>query len=149
MSAMTEEKTNLTAREQFEQLVESAYGFKQEGFQLTSEAEYQEVLQSIVDHKYLVNENFPFELSMDQALFSWYENVYRPMAQAIDNTGLTLAFPEATAAQLFLWVSRHYHFLKQDKGQNITETEAAVSYGNQFGSGTLWRVLNRLKLTAA
>ena len=85
---------------------------------------------------------------MDQALFCWYENLYHPMMQAIDETALRLAFPEATRGQLFLWVSRHWHFLKQDRNREVGFEEAALHYGAQYGSGVM-RLLNRVRLLAA
>jgi len=137
-----------TARERFQQLTAVSWEFKDEDLQLTSEAEYAEILQSIQDHKYLTNEAIPYEIRMDQALFCWYENLYHPMMQAIDETALRLAFPEATRGQLFLWVSRHWHFLKQDRNREVGFEEAALHYGAQYGSGVM-RLLNRVRLLAA
>jgi hypothetical protein len=137
-----------SARESFEQLTAFAAEFRGENFRLTSESEYAEVLQSILDHKYLTNEHIPFEIRMDQALFSWYENLYHPLMRAIDETGLQLAFPDATRGQLFLWVSRHWHFLKLERGREVSFEQAALSYGARFGSGVL-RLWNRMRLAAA
>jgi len=139
---------NASAQERFETLTASAGEFQGENFRLTSESEYEEVLQSIQDHKYLTNTNIPFEIRMDQALFCWYENLYHPMMRAIDDTDLEVTFPEATRAQLFLWVSRHLHFLKEDRGRDVSFEEAALSYGAQFGTG-LMRLVNRVRLMAA
>jgi len=149
MNANMEAATTLTARDRFEQLIAFSHEIKQDGFQLATEAEYAEVLQNIEDHKYLTNEKIPFEISMDQALFSWYENVYHPMMQGIDQAGLVFAFPEATRAELFLWVTRHWHFLKLEQGREVSAEEAAYSYGNQFGSGLLAQLFNRVKAIAA
>ena len=137
-----------TARDRFERLVSFDNVLTQDGFQLANEAEYAEVLQSIEDHKYLTNENIPFEITMEQALFSWCENVYHPVMQTIDEAGLVYAFPEATRAELFMWVTRHWHFLKQDQPAVSIET-AVHSYGRQFGSGLFTRLLNRIKAIAA
>ena len=136
------------ARARFEQLAAPAAELRGEDFQLTSEAEYQEALQSILDHKYLTNERIPFEISMDQALFCWYENLYHPLMQAIDETGLQLAFPDATRGQLFLWVSRHWHFLKLERGRDVSFEQAAISYAATFGKGVM-RLWNRVRLAAA
>ena len=136
------------ARERFEQLIAGAGEFQGEDFQLTSASEYAEVLQSILDHKYLTNEKIPFEIRMDQALFCWYENLYRPIMLAVDEAALELACPGATRGQLFLWVSRHWHFLKQDRNREVGFEEAALHYGAQYGSGVM-RLLNRVRLLAA
>lgn len=149
MNTTMEVQASQSARARFEQLIRFANEIKQDGFQLTSESEYAEVLQHIEDHKYLTNEGIPFEISMDQALFSWYENVYHPMTRAIDEAGLVYAFPDATRAELFLWVTRHWHFLKQENGPNVSAEAAAFSYGSKFGTGLILRLLNRVRLLAA
>ena len=138
-----------TARERFEQLTAFAQEALLDGFQLDSDAEYAEVMDSIRDHKYLTNEKIPFEISMDEALFSWYENVYHPVLQAIDRAGLVYAFPSATRGQLFLWVTRHWHFLKQESGREISAEDAAYSYRDRFGSGLFTRLLTRVKSLVA
>jgi hypothetical protein len=138
-----------TARDRFETLVPSSYEFMDHGFQLANEAEYAQVLQGIEAHKYLTNEKIPFEITMDDALFSWYENVYRPIDQAIERAGLVYDFPEATRAQLFLWVTNHWHFLKLETGREVSAEEAAFSYGSRFGSSVFHRFLNRVKLLVA
>ena len=139
-----------TAREQFDQLISTyAPEIKQDGFELTSESEYAEVLQSIQDHKYLTNEGIPFEITMGQALFSWYENVYHPVTRVMDEEGLQWAFPGATRGELFLWVTRHWHFLKQEQGRDISVEEAVHSYGLKFGVGLFNRLLYRIRMLAA
>jgi hypothetical protein len=150
MTATNDTRVATTAREQFEQWIETyAPYIMLDGFQLTSEHEYAEVLQNIQDHKYLTNEGIPFEITMEQALFSWYENVYHPVAMVIEEEGLIWFFPEATRGELFLWVTRHWHFLKQDKGRDISVEEAVHSFGQTFGKGAFNRFLYRLKRLAA
>jgi hypothetical protein len=137
-----------SAKERFQALIANAGEFRNEDFRLASEDEYQEVLLSIQDHKYLTNERIPFEIRMDQALFCWYEDLYHPLMRAIDESGLQFAFPDATRGQLFLWVSRHWHFLKQERGKEVSFDEAAISYGARFGHGVM-RLVHQVRLLAA
>lgn len=147
MNAITEKTT---AQERFEQLIQAyAPYFPQEDMQFASDEEYAEILQHILDHKYLTNEKIPFEITMDQALFSWYENVYYPLIHAIEEEGLEWSFPEATRGELLLWVTRHWHFLKQEKGPGVTAQEAVRSYGRQFATGAFQRLLFRMRSLAA
>ena len=46
------------------------------------------ICEYINTHKYFINQTIPFTVSFDQAVFSWYENVYKPMLSAIYATGL-------------------------------------------------------------
>jgi len=150
MNAILERNNAHSPHERFEHVIaEHAPYILQEGFRLTNQREYAEVLQSIENHKYLINERIPFEITMEQALFSWYENVYRPMTRVIDEEGLLWCFPKATPGQLFLWVTRHWHFLKQEKQRDISMEEAVYSFGIQYGSGVFNRFLYRLRRKSA
>jgi hypothetical protein len=102
-----------------------------------------------MDHKYLTNEIIPFEISMGQAIFSWYENVFMPIMRVIDEDNLLLSFPGATRAELFLWVTRHWHFLKKEAKRDVSPDEAVYSYGAKFGIGGFNRFLYKLKMLAA
>jgi len=139
-----------SAREHFEELlrVHAPY-LDPKGFQFTADWEYEETLQSVQDHKYLVNERIPYEISLEEAFFSWHENVYHPVSQAIEDEGLEAFFPEATRGELFLWVSRHWHFLESEAGHPVSAWKAARSYARRFGSGFLGRVLLRIRSLAA
>jgi hypothetical protein len=150
MTAVIEKNTTETARTQFEELI-STYApyINLDDFQLNNESEYVELLQSIQDHKYLTNEGIPFEITMEQALFSWFENVFDPMTRMIDEEGLLWAFPGVPRGELFMWVTSHWHFLKQESGRDISFEEAVNSYGARFGAGVISRFYYRMKRLAA
>jgi hypothetical protein len=149
MNATLEKNVTKTAREQFEELKKYAPDIFNDDFRLTNDSEYAELVQSIMDHKYLTNEFIPFEISMEQAVFSWFENVYLPIMQTIDGENLLLSFPGAVRAELFLWVTRHWHYLKNEQGREVSAEEAVYSYGAKFGLGSFNRFIYKLKLLAA
>ena len=150
MNTTTEKSAAGSARERFEQMIRDfAPYFPQQDLQCASDEEYAEILQNILDHKYLTNERIPFEITMEQALFSWYENVYYPLIRAIEEEGLEWSFPDATRGELLLWVSRHWHFLKQERGPRVSAEEAVRSYGSQFGTGAFKRLMFRIRNLAA
>jgi hypothetical protein len=138
-----------SAKERFEDLIRNAPEFFSEDFTLTDEAEYEQVLAHIEEHKYLTNENIPYEISMREALFSWYENVYEPLMIAIDREAVLGAFPGKSRGDLFMWICHHWHLLKQDKNRDVGAEEAVRSFGAKFGNGALTRFIYKLKLTAA
>ena len=139
-----------SARGRFEELLRThAPYLGPQDFQFTEDWEYEETLQSIQDHKYLVNERIPYEITLEEALFSWYENVYHPVSQAIEDEGLEACFPGATRGELFLWVSRHWHFLERESGHAVSAWEAARSYAQRFGTGFFGRLITRIRSLAA
>lgn len=134
-----------SARAQFEELIKYAPEFVNEDFQLEYEAEYEEVLKHIAEHKYLTNELIPYEINNMETIFSWYENVYQPITLAIDQLGLAAAFPGKTRAQMFLWVCRHWHYLKAEKKAFVSVEEATCSFGAKFSRKPLMRLFFRIQ----
>lgn len=150
MNTALAEHVNESARGRFEQMIRDfAPYIPSEDLQFATEEEYAEILKHIEDHKYLTNENIPFEITMEQTLFSWYENVYFPLMQAIEEEGLEWSLPNTTRGELLLWVTRHWHYLKQEKGPNVGPRDAVRSFGSQFGTNALRRLVFRLKSLAA
>ncbi len=78
----------------------------------------------IEQHKWLINENIPFVISLEQAFFSWYENVYYPQWAEMTRTNICKDFPEKTLFEVFDKVSKEHFFLKQESsgGQILYET---------------------------
>lgn len=132
-------------RMRFEQLVGRSPEFTGKDFFLNSESQYEEILQHIADHKYLINQDIPHEIKVEDAVFSWYENVYSPISRAIDHKGLAHAFPQTPRGELYLWVSRHQHFLKENLGREVDAEEAAISFGAQFSKQPFARLVYQLK----
>lgn len=56
-------------------------------------------------HKWLVNEKIPFEITLEQAMFSWYENVFLPIEDAIRTSGAYSALVGWTPIQVFAAIS--------------------------------------------
>ena len=95
-------------------------------------------------HKYLVNETIPFEISEEDTLFSWYENVYQPVNNAINSWNLASAFPDLDRAELFNRVCTHWHFLKENTKTDLDAEDAVRSYGTRYASSLLSRLMYRI-----
>lgn len=104
------------------------------GFTLHDEREWQELADHIEVHKYFINQAIGWTVSWDNAVFSWFENVYTPLSRIIDSWEVRGAFPEKTEGQLYLAISTHWHFLKE-RYPEITPEEAAHDFASQYGQG--------------
>jgi len=109
----------------------------------------EELLHQIEEHKYLTNQNIPFEISMEDAYESWNMLVYSPLSSAIEEEGLGHAFPETAKGELFLWVSRHWYFMKKGGTVEVSAREAVLDYGTRFAHGALTRFGFFMKRLAA
>jgi hypothetical protein len=63
-------------------------------------------------------------LTPEEIAADWYDRVYLPTVEAIKREGLWELFPEATKADLFLWVTQRRRELFPERGG--METEEAV-----------------------
>ena len=108
-----------------------------------------ELLHQIEEHKYLANETIPFEISMEEAYESWSLLVHTPLSQAIEAEGLDKAFPAVAKGELYLWVSRHWYFMKKNGTVEVTAQDAVLDFGSRFASHALSRFGFFLKRVAA
>lgn len=105
---------------------------------------YDELKSHIYGHKYFINERNTVEIPLEEAIRSWYENVYNPIVESIREANLMSRFPNRTETDLYLWIVKHWDQLKRRYGDNVPIEAAARDYSNRFGDGFFVRVLRRL-----
>lgn len=128
-------KKQLTGAEEiFNKTVRTTLVFQSEDFWLPSDTQYGEVLQHIHEHTYYTNTSIPKILSFEEGVYSWYEDVYEPVMRAVDGLGLLRHIPQSTRGELYLWITRHWHFLKEKKNKNLHPRRAALDFGRRFSA---------------
>ena len=58
------------------------------------------------------------------AVRSWYETFFRPMTETIRASGVLADFPGRTEADLYLFVARHLHALRERWGDGVAPARA-------------------------
>lgn len=106
----------------------------------TEVGRYDEVLHHIEGHKYFLNQRFAGELSFRDALDSWFNNVFKPIVDVIAYERILARFPGRTAADLYMWIVRHWDELKRRYGEDYPVQEAARDFSSRYGK-SLWRRL--------
>jgi hypothetical protein len=96
---------------------------------------YDTIREHVLVHKYFLNQNMSEEIPFHQALFSWHENVYQPICQAIDAENLLSLFPGRTISDLYLFLVAHWDELKRKFGRFVEIGEAAESFKIQTKRG--------------
>jgi len=80
------------------------------------------LVEYVSTHKWLINESIPFEVTFDQAMYSWYENVYVPIMSSMKRTQIverffekyfTEAMRKMTRFDVFQKVSDEYYSQNQ------------------------------------
>jgi hypothetical protein len=108
--------------------------------EFTDTGRYDEVLRHIHAHKYFINQSKPDEIPFQEALLSWYDKVYQPLARLICSERILAHFPGREAADLYVWIVGHWDVLKRQYGQGYPLVEAAEDFRRRFGR-PIWNPL--------
>lgn len=101
---------------------------------------YDVIYNHILVHKYYLNEHATNEISFADALVSWYNNVYKPIIDIIQEEHLDARFPGRTPSDLYVWIVKHWDFLKKKYGVHYSMSDAAKDFAKKYGKKrlTLW-----------
>jgi hypothetical protein len=99
----------------------------------TTTGRFDEIIRHINGHKYYLNLSENEELSFREAMLSWYDKVYKPIVDLIEEERLLKAFPGRTASDLYVWIVRHWDELKKQYGPAFPLEQAAKDYTERYG----------------
>jgi hypothetical protein len=102
---------------------------------------YDELLSHIREHKWYINLKKTEEIAFEKAAVSWYDNVYAPVAAIVRDSNLLARFPQATEADVYVYIGRHWSELLMRYGPLFTMEEAAEDFTVQAAKGIPVRVL--------
>jgi hypothetical protein len=103
---------------------------------------YDVIYNHILVHKYFLNESKEEEIPFSEALVSWYNTVYGPAVKIIREQWLLANFPGRTEGDLYVWIVKHWDFLKK-KYSGYSLDEAAGDFSRKYGQskGRFFRFL--------
>lgn len=119
---------------------------------LTEPGRYSILLRHIQVHQYfrnldLANEGAAERLGWEEAVMSWYDNIYLPVVEVIRSHELLDAFPARTEADLYLWIAYHREELARQYNLAPLSPEAAVAtFAETHGGGLFQQALKSLRL---
>jgi len=108
----------------------------------SSPGRYDVIYNHILVHKYYLNEDIKEEIHFNNALVSWYNNVYSPVLKIIRDHWLLVNFPGRTESDLYVWIIKHWDFLKKKYG-TYSLYKAAGDFSKKYGQsqGKFFRFL--------
>jgi hypothetical protein len=114
--------------------------------EFTTLGRYDVLLEHISAHRWYMGVDQQREISWEEAVLDWYDHVYSPLIQVIEETGILKDFPGRTAADLYLWIMDHRYYLEREAGHPVGPTTAVMSYDAEYGRWTrrVRRSLQRL-----
>jgi hypothetical protein len=94
---------------------------------------YDVIYNHILVHKYYLNQDLAKEIPFSDALISWYNHVYEPIIKIIKDERLYLNFPGRTPGDLYVWIVKHWDFLKKKYGTLYPIPDAARDFSQKYG----------------
>jgi hypothetical protein len=83
------------------------------------------MLEHIAVHLYFMGIDWKRDISEEEAIAHWYDNVYMPVIQVIRDTAILKEFPTKTEGDLYLWVLDHQRYLAEE-GEPLQAPEEAA-----------------------
>jgi uncharacterized membrane protein YfbV (UPF0208 family) len=77
---------------------------------------YERLLEHINAHRWYLGEQRHSPVSFEEAVVSWYDNVYMPLVRIIRKGGILKEFPGRTETELYMWIITRQWFLRQVTG---------------------------------
>jgi hypothetical protein len=104
------------------------------------------IYNHILVHKYYLNQEREGEIPFEEALVSWYREVYQPIIKIIKEEWLRFNFPGRSESDLYVWIVKHWDFLKKKYGVHYSISCAAEDFAAKYGKsgGALQKALVRV-----
>ena len=111
----------------------------------SSTGRYDVIYNHILTHKYYLNQNKDTEISMEEAIKSWFYNVYFPLVSIIREKYILRSFPNRTLGDLYVWTVRYWDDLKQKFGGDVPMDLAVKDFEKHYKIPVYKRIINRIK----
>lgn len=107
--------------------------------------QYDVIYNHILTHKYYINMNKTEEISMEDAIISWFKTVYLPVIKVIDRHRIMRLFKKRTKADMYVWVIKYWDELKQKFNQDIPLDTVADYLTRKYGMNLTRRIWNKIQ----
>lgn len=102
-------------------------------WQVTILGGYDRLVEHIAVHRFFMGLDFQRDIGEAEAVTHWYDTVYLPVVNVIRGSGLMAEFPQRTAADFYLWVTDHRHYLVEMGEAELTSpTQVAEEFVEQI-----------------
>ena len=106
---------------------------------------YNKLLEHIRVHRWFLGEQHAEEISWEQAVRSWYSDVYTPLIQVIRENKVIKDFPGRTEADLYLWIIEHLWYLREAYHREVSVRDAAEHFKEEFSKRPIRTMLKFLR----
>jgi len=98
-------------------------------------------------HKWYLGEQRYSDMPYQEAVTSWYDNVYMPIVEIIREQAVLEEFPGRTETDLYLWVIDRWEWLRERFGSQVPVETAAEQLADDQ-AGPVRKVMRAIKKAA-
>jgi nucleotide-binding universal stress UspA family protein len=98
---------------------------------VTEPGRYQMLEEHIEVHRYFMGLEQQRDIPYDEAVTHWYDGVYLPVVQVIQEQGILREFPDRTETDLYEWLAEHRAALRERLGWEVRPEAAATDLASQ------------------
>ena len=107
--------------------------------------QYDVIYNHILTHKYFINQNQEKEISIEDAITSWFNTVYLPVIHTIDKYKIMKYFKHRTKSDLYVWIIKYFDELKRKFGDNYSLEDAVFDITNEYKISLPTKIKNAFK----
>jgi hypothetical protein len=116
----------------------------------TSLGRYDEIWDHILAHRLELSEALGREVPIEEAVSTWYDEIYQPICRIARERGVLQRFPNRSEADIYLWVMAHRGALEEREDHSVAPEEAVANLASEIeeadsglGLGWLRRIWRR------
>ncbi len=107
---------------------------------------YRDLVEHISVHRYYMGIEHNREMAYEEAVTSWYDDVYMPLVRVIQEENILRDFPHRTETDLYIWIIEHEYFLREEYGvEDVPNDKVAEDYARLFTEVPLRRIGRKLR----
>lgn len=111
----------------------------------STQGRYDVIYNHILTHKYYMNQKQEEEVTMEDAILSWFNTVYLPIVSTVRDKHILRSFPKRTLSDMYVWIVRYWDELKHKFGNDIPIDEAVSNFSKEYKIPFFKRHINILK----
>lgn len=107
---------------------------------------YELLLEHIMTHQYYLASENQRAFTWDEAIMSWYDTIYLPVAEEVRRFKVLSRFPGRKEADLYVWIMDHRHYIRKTSGLDVSTQAATKDFSARYAPAWWRRLLQRLSL---
>lgn len=111
----------------------------------TTPGKYDLIYNHILTHKYYINQNQEEEIEWEEAVNSWFRNVFLPVVHYLEDYKVMRHFKKRTTGDLYVWIMKYWDQLKSKYGQDVPLNDAVAELEKNHKVPVKKRILNSIK----